>query len=241
MFLEVDDISKKFGAEQVLEGVSFGLEAEETLGILGRSGSGKTTLLKILAGLEEAGGGTIRLGGEAIERREPRLRGIVYLYQEPLLFPHLDVYENVAFGLRLRGEGEPGIGARVGEMLERLGLAGQARKQPHQLSGGQRQRVSFGRALVVNPRLLLLDEPFASLDSETRAGMQTLFKEVAAACRITSIFVTHDLKEAILISRRIAHLQSGRLRLYRDLGEVLADPQLGARRELDFWRSLEAR
>lgn len=240
MFLEVEKISKKFGAEPVLEEVSFGLEQEETLGILGRSGSGKTTLLKILAGLEEADGGGIRLGGEAIERREPRLRGIVYLYQEPLLFPHLDVYENVAFGLRLRGEGKPTITAKVGEMLERLGLAEQARKQPHQLSGGQRQRVSFGRALVVNPRLLLLDEPFASLDSETRAGMQSLFKEVAAACRIAAIFVTHDLKEAILMSRRIAHLRGGRLKVYGGLAEALADPLLGARRELDFWRGLEA-
>jgi ABC-type Fe3+/spermidine/putrescine transport system ATPase subunit len=240
MFLEVANLKKSFGAEKVLEDVSFGLEQEETLGILGRSGSGKTTLLKILAGLEEADAGGIGLGGEAIERREARLRGVVYLYQEPLLFPHLDVYENVAFGLRLRGEGEAAISARVGEMLERLGLAEQARKRPHQLSGGQRQRVSFGRALVVDPRLLLLDEPFASLDFETREGMQSLFKEVAAACRSTAIFVTHDLKEAILMSRRIALLRGGKLRVYASLDEVLADPLLGARRELEFWRSLGA-
>jgi ABC-type Fe3+/spermidine/putrescine transport system ATPase subunit len=241
MFLEVANLKKTFGAEKVLEEVSFGLEQEETLGILGRSGSGKTTLLKILAGLEEADAGGIRLGGEAIERREARLRGVVYLYQEPLLFPHLDVYENLAFGLRLRREGEPAISARVGEMLERLGLAEQARKRPHQLSGGQRQRVSFGRALVVEPRLLLLDEPFASLDFETRESMQSLFKEVAAACRTTAIFVTHDLKEAILMSRRIALLRGGKLRVYASLEEALADPHLGARRELDFWRGLEPR
>lgn len=240
MFLEVANLAKSFGPEPLFAGLSFALAKEETLGVLGRSGSGKTTLLKILAGLEEADAGEIRLGGEEVGARPARERGIVYLYQEPLLFPHLTVFENVAFGLRLRGEGEAALRQRVEEMLGRLGLAAHAKKAPHQLSGGQRQRVSFGRALVVSPRLLLLDEPFASLDAETRSAMQELFKEVAAAYRMTAIFVTHDLKEAILMSGRLAHLREGRLEVYGSRAEALADPALGAARELAFWRSLEA-
>lgn len=240
MFLEVENLAKSFGPEPLFSGVALSLEQEATLGVLGRSGSGKTTLLKILAGLEPADAGVVRLAGEDLAGRPARLRGIVYLYQEPLLFPHLSVFDNVAFGLRLRGEGEAALRPRVGEMLERLGLAAHAAKAPHQLSGGQRQRVSFGRALVVSPRLLLLDEPFASLDAETRAAMQALFKEVAAAYRITAIFVTHDLKEALLMSERLAHLAGGRLELYPSRAAALADPALGAGREFEFWRNLAA-
>lgn len=238
MFLEAKNLKKTFRAEPVLAGVSFSLEREATLGILGRSGSGKTTLLKILAGLESADSGEIAIEGQNVGHLEPRKRGIVYLYQEPLLFPHLDVFENLAFGLRLRGAAETEIEARVDEMLGRLGLAAHARKEPQKLSGGQRQRVSFGRALIVSPRLLLLDEPFSNLDADTRTEMQALFREVAAAYRITAILVTHDLKEAIRMSGTLAHLEQGRLRIYRNLAEALADPSLGAARELDFWQSL---
>ncbi len=241
MLLEAQGIAKTFGREPVLAGVSFALEREETLGILGRSGSGKTTLLKILAGLESADAGEIALDGAAIGHLEPRRRGIVYLYQEPLLFPHLDVFENVAFGLRLRGEAEAEVQARVEELLARLGIAAHARKEPHRLSGGQRQRVSFGRALIVGPRLLLLDEPFSNLDADTRAEMQMLFREVAAAYRIAAILVTHDLKEAIKMSGRLAHLENGRLRVYASLAEALADPGLGAAREIEFWQSLASK
>ncbi|HEX4966309.1 MAG TPA: ABC transporter ATP-binding protein [Thermoanaerobaculia bacterium] len=238
MFLEARGISKSFGAEPVLKEVSLAVDRHETVSVLGRSGSGKTTLLKIVAGLETADRGELLLDGRRIDAVPPQARGVVYLYQEPLLFPHLDVWENVAFGLRLRGTGGAELDRRVQEMIDSLELAGHARKRPHQLSGGQRQRVSFGRALIIQPALLLLDEPFGNLDAETRAGMQALFKRVAAAYRITSLFVTHDLKEALLMGDRFAHLKAGRLKVFSSREELTADPEMGVMNEVRFWESL---
>ena len=238
MFLEARGISKSFGSEPVLADVSFTVDHHETVSVLGRSGSGKTTLLRIVAGLETADRGELRLDGRRIDAVPPQERGVVYLYQEPLLFPHLDVWENVAFGLRLRGVGGGGLARRVEEMIASLELGDHARKRPHQLSGGQRQRVSFGRALIIQPALLLLDEPFGNLDAETRTGMQALFKRVAANYRITSLFVTHDLKEAILMGDRFAHLKAGRLRLFESREELAADPEIGVMDEVRFWESL---
>ena len=238
MFLEIQGLSKSFGREPVLDDVHLSLSPHETVSVLGRSGSGKTTLLKIIAGLEGADRGSIVLGGRDLAGVPPQRRGVVYLYQEPLLFPHLDVWENVAFGLRLRGITGAKLEAQVAEMIDDLELTAHARKSPRQLSGGQRQRVSFGRALIVQPALLLLDEPFGNLDAEIRAIMQALFKRVAAAYRITSLFVTHDLKEAILMGDRIAHLRAGRLKLFADRAELAADPEIGLMNEVRFWESV---
>jgi ABC-type sugar transport system ATPase subunit len=238
MFLQVRGLSKSFGSEPVLEDVSLDVSAHETVSVLGRSGSGKTTLLKIIAGLQAADRGDLILDGRTIGDVPPQERGIVYLYQEPLLFPHLDVWENVAFGLRLRGVRGGELERRVEEMIASLELGPHARKRPHQISGGQRQRVSFGRALIVQPALLLLDEPFGNLDAETRAGMQALFQRVAAAYRITSLFVTHDLKEAILMGNRFAHLRAGRLRVFAGLEDFAQDPEIGVMNEVRFWEAL---
>ncbi|MCO6476564.1 MAG: ABC transporter ATP-binding protein, partial [Phaeodactylibacter sp.] len=194
MFLEARNINKSFGSEKVLDNLSLQLAEHEMLSILGRSGSGKTTLLRILAGLETPDSGKVLLQGADLSTVPPNRRNIVYLYQEPLLFPHLNVFENVAFGLRLRKMREAEIRELVEEMLANLELPEQARKMPHQLSGGQRQRVAFGRALIINPRVLLLDEPFGALDTETRASMQQLLKRIAGDFAITAIFVTHGLK-----------------------------------------------
>ncbi len=238
MFLQVHGLSKSFGSEPVLEDVSLEVSHHETVSVLGRSGTGKTTLLKIIAGLQPADRGELILDGRPIAGVPPQDRGVVYLYQEPLLFPHLDVWENVAFGLRLRGVRGGDLERRVEEMIASLELGAHARKRPHQISGGQRQRVSFGRALIVQPALLLLDEPFGNLDAETRAGMQALFKRVAAAYRITSLFVTHDLKEAILMGDRFAHLRAGRLRVFAGLQQFAEDPEIGVMNEVRFWESL---
>ena len=240
MFLEIQGLSKSYGPEPVLDDVHLSLAPHETVSVLGRSGSGKTTLLKIIAGLEGADRGNLVLGGRDLAGVPPQRRGVVYLYQEPLLFPHLDVWENVAFGLRLRGIAGAELERRVAEMIDDLELIGHARKSPRQLSGGQRQRVSFGRALIVQPALLLLDEPFGNLDAEIRASMQTLFKRVAAAHRITSLFVTHDLKEAILMGDRVAHLRAGRLKVFADRADLAADPELGLMNEVRFWESVAA-
>ena len=238
MFLTIDHLQKSFGAETVVDDLSLELEAHNTLSILGRSGCGKTTLLKLIAGLEQADSGVMRLRGKEVTHIEPQAREAVYLYQEPLLFPHLDVWENIAFGLRLRRENAGDIKNRVEAMLADIGLEDHARKRPHQLSGGQRQRVAFGRAIIVNPALLLLDEPFASLDVEIRTSMQDLFKKLASRFQITSIFVTHDLKEALLMGDRIAYMQNGRLKMFSTKDEFINDPDVGVQDEIEFWTNL---
>ena len=179
MFLEVTDLSKAFHGERVLDRVSFSVAPQSTLAILGRSGCGKTTLLRTIAGLTAADAGRVVVDGADISSLPPEKRGSVYLYQEPLLFPHLSVFDNVAFGLAIRKRPKAEIDRAVGLMIDRLELTAHARKMPQKLSGGQRQRVSFGRALIVNLALLLLDEPFSNLDEETRSTMQQLFKRVA--------------------------------------------------------------
>ncbi|MGA9607622.1 MAG: ABC transporter ATP-binding protein, partial [Rouxiella badensis] len=199
MFLQVTDLNKNFAAEPVLAQLSFELPEHQTLSVLGRSGCGKTTLLKIIAGLLQPDSGEIRLNKLLINEVAPQHRNIVYLYQEALLFPHLNIFENVAFGLRLRRVKNEEVRTKTEAMLSHLGLASHSQRRPDQLSGGQRQRVAFGRALIINPALLLLDEPFSNLDAETRAQMQQLFKRVAREFAITAIFVTHDLKESLIM------------------------------------------
>lgn len=237
-FLETRELGKSFGDEVVLRTVDLTLEEGRTLSILGRSGGGKTTLLKILAGLTPPDHGRVLLRGVDITTAPPQERNILYLYQEPLLFPHLDVWQNITFGLRLRKRTEEQIAGAGAQMLEELELTDMRSKRPHELSGGQRQRVSFGRALIVKPLLLLLDEPFSSLDAETRTNMQELFKRAAARHAITAVFVTHSLKEAILMGDAIAHLRDGRLISYASREEFIADPAGGVPEEAAFWKAL---
>ena len=238
-FLSVSGLSKSFGPEIVLKDVSFALHERHTLSVLGRSGCGKTTLLKALAGLHDLDQGSVHRRGQDITAMPVEKRDIVYLYQEPLLFPHLSVFENGAFGLRLRKTGGARVEREVTHLLASLDLVEQRDKAPHLLSGGQRQRVSFGRALIVSPSLLLLDEPFSSLDAETRTQMQGLFKKVAAEYAITAIFVTHDLKEALLVGDAFASIRAGRFRAYASRQEFIADPESGVRQEAGFWSALE--
>ena len=214
------------------------MEAHKTLSILVKSGCGKTTMLKMIAGLVKPDSGNISLEGALINERIPEKRNIVYLYQEDLLFPHLNVFENIAFGLRLQHMPKGEVMHKVQEMIKSLELEGQGNKMPHQISGGQRQRVSFGRAIITNPKLLLLDEPFGSLDAITRQRMQELFKKLAAEFNITSLFVTHDLKEAILMGDEIAFMQSGILKVHPSKTDFINDPETGVQSEIGFWDSL---
>lgn len=240
MFLNICDLYKSFGSEQVLRGVTFTLAETETLSVLGRSGGGKTTMLKIIAGLENPDRGRIELGGTDISASPPQKRGIVYLSQESLLLPHLNLFENIAFGLRLRKLSNAQIQQRVRLMIRNLELEGQEQKMPRQLSGGQRQRTSFGRAIIVEPALLLLDEPFGSLDVETRTNMQKLFKRLAFLYKIPSIFVTHDLKEAILMGDRIATMRKGLLQVYSTRQAFIEDRRIGVLAEIAFWNGLRS-
>jgi len=238
MFLEINHIEKSFGQEQVVKDLSLQLEAHRTLSILGKSGCGKTSMLKMIAGLVKADQGQIILNGKDIGELPPEKRNIVYLYQEDLLFPHLNVAENIAFGLRIKKHPEDQIQSKVSEMLSFLELDKQAHKMPHQISGGQRQRVSFGRAIITNPSLLLLDEPFGSLDTGTRQRMQELFKALTEEFNITSLFVTHDLKEALLMGDHIAYMRAGSLKLYQNQEDFINDPTTGVQNEIGFWKKL---
>jgi len=239
MRLEVKDITKSFEQESVLRDLSLNVSAHETLSVLGKSGCGKTTLLKIIAGILEADSGTALLNGKDVHQMVPHKRSAVYLYQETLLFPHMNVFDNIAFGLRVRKVSEEEIQQRTKEMIVNLELEGKTNQMPHELSGGQRQRVAFGRALVINPEVLLLDEPFGNLDVETRESMQKLFKRIAKKYEITSLFVTHDLKEAILMGDRIALMKRGKLKVYNSTEEFVQDAEAGVQDEIEFWNSLK--
>lgn len=239
MRLEVQNITKSFDDESVLRDLSLNVSAHETLSILGKSGCGKTTLLKIIAGILEADSGMVLLNGDDVHKMVPHKRNAVYLYQETLLFPHMNVFENIAFGLRVRNVDDEEITARTEEMIANLELQKKGDQMPHQLSGGQQQRVAFGRALVINPEVLLLDEPFGNLDVETRESMQKLFKRIAQKYKITSLFVTHDLKEAILMGDRIALMKKGKLTVYKSTREFVQDAEAGVQDEIEFWNSLK--
>jgi len=236
--LEAQHISKAFKNEQVLDDLNLQLHEHETLSILGRSGSGKTTLLKILAGLETPDAGRVLNNDQDVLSLPVHKRDIVYLYQEALLFPHLNVSENIAFGLRLRKTDGAAINERVNDMIQQLELEGMQDKMPHQLSGGQKQRVSFGRALITNPSVLLLDEPFGNLDADSRHSMQHLFKRIAKEFKITSVFVTHNVKEAILMGDRISNLKDGKLYIYPTLEQFLNAGENMVQEEIKFWQSI---
>lgn len=239
--LTVAHLTKTFGPQLVLNDVSFELNQDEILAVLGRSGGGKTTLLKILAGLETPDGGTLHAAGQNLLPIPPNERQMVYLYQEPLLFPHLTVFENVAFGLRIRRVSKPEIDQQVTQLLEELDLRAHAQKAPHKLSGGQRQRVSFGRALIIRPRLLLLDEPFGNLDAQTRAEMQQLFLRVSRQHQITSVFVTHDSREALTVGTRFAYLEQGQLTSFASVADFVQDTRTNIQNELAFWENVQQR
>lgn len=237
--IELQDIRMQFGAETVLDGVNVRIADGETLAVLGASGSGKTTLLKVLAGLHEDYAGSIHVDGEPIDHLPPQERGVVYLYQEALLFPHLTVRQNVAFGLDLQNGSSAEAEAAVARMLDDLQMAEHADKYPAQLSGGQRQRVAFGRAAIIHPAILLLDEPFASLDFETRNEMQRLFRRIASTHDITTLFVTHDAKEALRVGDRFAHMEGGTLAVYPNRQAFIRDENSSVQSELAFWQSID--
>ena len=237
--LEVQNIKKQFSAEHVLQDVSFHLGKNETLSILGKSGCGKTTLLKIVAGLLNHDSGTVFLDGKNLENISANARDIVYMYQEPMLFPHLNVFENIAFGLRLRKMEKNHVQQKVSEMIQALELAGQEKKLPGQLSGGQRQRVAFGRGIIINPKVILLDEPFSNLDAETREAMQKLCKQLTDSFHISALFVTHDLKEALQMGDRFAYMKNGDLKLYPTKSDFINDSSTGVQSEMQFWNSIK--
>jgi iron(III) transport system ATP-binding protein len=208
--LRITGVAKAFGPQPVLRGVDLAVPAGSFTAILGSSGSGKTTLLRIVAGFERADDGEIRIGGELVDDASRRFlpserRRIGYVPQEGALFPHLSVGRNVAFGLP-RGPERRG---RVDELLELVGLSGYRRRFPHQLSGGQQQRVALARALAIGPEVVLLDEPFSSLDAAMRSSVRGDVLAVLRQAGTTSILVTHDQDEALSMADQVAVLRHG--------------------------------
>ncbi|HEV2175802.1 MAG TPA: ABC transporter ATP-binding protein [Terriglobia bacterium] len=209
--LEVRSVSKHFGSVAVLRHVSLDVAEAEFLTILGASGSGKTTLLRLIAGFEYPDAGEIWMGGERLDGLPPYRRRVNTVFQHYALFPHLSVFENVAYGLRVQRAAKSEIPARVDEALAMVKMSEFAARAPAQLSGGQQQRVALARALVNRPQMLLLDEPLSALDAALRREMQVELKSLQREVGISFLFVTHDQEEAMALSDRIALLRAGEL------------------------------
>ena len=224
--LEIEDLTHSYrGGEPALSDLSFSVEPGELVALLGPSGCGKTTALKVISGLLSPTRGDVRIGGRSVLGVPPERRGAAMVFQKSLLFPHMTVESNVGFGLRMRGVPRGEARNRVERALKRVRMEGFASRKPVALSGGQQQRVALARALVTEPRLLLLDEPLSALDANLREGMRELVKEVQRDGDHTTVFVTHDQEEAVVLADRIALVTDGRLRMY-DRPEAFYDRPL---------------
>ena len=214
----------KGGEIQAVQNLSLTVEDKDLMVVVGPSGCGKTTTLRLIAGLEEPSSGNISLDGENQQTVPPDQRDIAMVFQNPALFPQLNVYENIALGLKLRKVPTAEIRQRVTETAEMLGLTGSLQRRPHELSGGQQQRVALGRGIVRRPRLFLLDEPLSSLDAPLRAQMRAEIAQLQRQLGITMILVTHDQTDAMILGHRIAVLREGQLQQVASPAEIYAAP-----------------
>jgi spermidine/putrescine transport system ATP-binding protein len=222
--ISVERVSKRYGDYVAVHDVSFEIGRGEFFSMLGPSGCGKTTMLRMIAGFEEVTSGVLRLDGSDVVGVPPYRRHVNTVFQNYALFPHLSVFDNVAFGPRIRQLESGKLEQRVREMLEVVRLGDFARRMPSQLSGGQRQRVALARALVNDPSALLLDEPLSALDAELRRQMQIELKRIQRDVGITFVFVTHDQEEALTMSDRIAVMSKGRLEQVGTPEEIYDEP-----------------
>ncbi len=222
--LELRSVAKVLGGKTVLDHIDLQVSKGDLLGLLGPSGSGKTTMLNIIGGFLAPDSGTVLIAGEDIVVLPPHRRDIGITFQSYALFPHLSVFDNIAFGLKQRGTPKPEIKERVAEMLALFALVGYEARLPRALSGGEQQRVALARALVVRPRLMLLDEPLANLDAALRHRVRFEIREVLRRTQVTSIFVTHDQDEAFALCDRVAILNHGRIQQIGTPAELLLDP-----------------
>jgi len=226
--IEVKNIVKKFGAFAALDGVDLKVANGELLALLGPSGSGKTTLLRIIAGLDWPDAGEVSFDGEDALSRGASERQVGFVFQHYALFRHMTVFENVAFGLRVQPrtvrKSEASIRARVKELLDLVQLDWLSNRYPSQLSGGQRQRIALARALAIEPRILLLDEPFGALDAKVRKELRQWLRSLHSEIHVTSIFVTHDQEEALEVANRVVVMDKGRIEQIGTPGEVYDHP-----------------
>jgi spermidine/putrescine transport system ATP-binding protein len=223
--VRLERVTKRFDDVVAVDDVSLAIEPGSFFALLGPSGCGKTTTLRMIGGFEEPTAGTIYLGERAVTGLPPHKRDVNTVFQSYALFPHLSIFENVAFGLRRRGHKTPEVKRRVGEILELVDLAGLGKRKPRQLSGGQQQRVALARALVNSPRLLLLDEPLGALDLKLRKQMQLELKRIQHDVGITFVHVTHDQEEAMTMADRIAVMHAGRIEQLGSPSELYERPQ----------------
>jgi ABC-type Fe3+/spermidine/putrescine transport system ATPase subunit len=222
--LSIRQVVKRYGNRPVLHGISLDVVSGEFLTILGESGSGKTTLLRLIAGFEELDRGEIWMGGERLDRVPAHRRQVNTVFQSYAIFPHLSVFENVAYGLRAKNTAKSEIPERVAQALAMVKMSEFAQAAPSRLSGGQQQRVALARALVNRPRVLLLDEPLSALDANLRRQMQAELKALQREVGITFIFVTHDQEEAMALSDRVALLRAGLLEQVAAPREIYGEP-----------------
>ena len=209
--VELRGCTRDFGAVRAVDALDLAVHEGELLSLLGPSGCGKTTTLNLIAGFVAPSAGRVIVDGQDVTARPPHERGLGVVFQSYALFPHMSVFENVAFGLRERRVAKSEIGRRVGEALALVRLQGQGERRPRQLSGGMQQRAALARALVYAPRVLLLDEPLAALDRKLREEMRAELREILREVGITTVFVTHDQAEALSLSDRIAVMNQGRI------------------------------
>ncbi|MEA2320531.1 MAG: sulfate/thiosulfate transport system ATP-binding protein, partial [Solirubrobacteraceae bacterium] len=209
--ITVSDVTKRFGDFQALDRVSLEVADGSLTALLGPSGSGKSTLLRVIAGLEAPDAGTVAIAGRDATFLPPQRRGIGFVFQHYAAFKHMTVRENVAFGLRVRRRPKAEIAEKVDELLGLVQLDGFAHRYPSQLSGGQRQRMALARALAVEPKVLLLDEPFGALDANVRADLRAWLRRLHDEIHVTTVLVTHDQEEAMEVSDQLVVLRDGRI------------------------------
>jgi sulfate transport system ATP-binding protein len=228
MDITIENVGKRFGRSAALRAVDLRIASGELLALLGPSGSGKTTLLRIIAGLLEGDAGTIHFGERDTRGMTLRERRVGFVFQHYALFPHLDVFENVAFGLRCRPRrerpAEPDIARRVTELLELMQIGALRNRLPDQLSGGQRQRVSLARAMAIEPSVLLLDEPFGALDAKVRIELRRWLRRIHDETGYTTVFVTHDQEEALELADRVVVMNRGRIEQQGKPSDVYGSP-----------------
>ena len=223
--LELDELGKAFDGKWAVEGLSVRVEAGALVALLGPSGCGKTTTLRMIAGFEQPSEGRILLDGNDVAYTPPHKRNVNTVFQNYALFPHLNVFDNVAFGLRRAKRPKGEVKERVGRALELVQLTGYGKRKSSQLSGGQQQRVALARALVLNPAVLLLDEPLGALDAKLRKALQIELKALQQEVGITFLYVTHDQEEALTMSDRLAVMNAGQVEQVGDPREVYEDPE----------------
>ena len=208
--LELQSITKTYGESFAIDDVSVTVAEGEIVSLLGPSGCGKSTLLRLIAGLETADSGALLLDGQAIDRTPPEKRGFGLMFQDLVLFPHLNVWDNIAFGLRMQNQTRAHIKRRVEELLDLVGLPNYGPRRVHELSGGERQRVTLARSLAPNPRLLMLDEPMGALDRRLREDLYLQVRQILKEVGVTTLYVTHDHDEAFAVSDRAVIMRDGR-------------------------------